>query len=144
MKKEVGPAKIKLEVAGRYLRLLSKRGAPGNRLKVTAGDKLLVDCDIQLAEDPAAQPFLYDLAGEKTIEVEIAKIAKDSPLLNGWKWFTDDANDGLKDVVRPRFHFTAQRGWLNDPNGLVYHEGLYHLYFQHNPRFYFSFEPHRP
>lgn len=137
-KKEVGPVKIRFNVAGRYLRLPSKRGAPTNRLKVTAGEKLLVDCDIQLAEDPAAQPFLFDLSaeklsGEKTIEVEIAKIAKDSPLLSGWKWFTDDANDGLNGVVRPRFHFAAKRGWLNDPNGMVYHDGKYHLYFQHNP-----------
>lgn len=34
---------------------------------------------------------------------------------------------------RPLFHFTPLRNWMNDPNGLVYYKGLYHLYFQYNP-----------
>ncbi len=34
---------------------------------------------------------------------------------------------------RPQFHFSTRRGWINDPNGLIYHDGLYHIYYQHNP-----------
>lgn len=34
---------------------------------------------------------------------------------------------------RPRFHFSPAKNWMNDPNGMVYHNGTYHLFFQYNP-----------
>ena len=40
---------------------------------------------------------------------------------------------GVNLYEKPKFHFTPERNWMNDPNGLLYYKGEYHLFFQHNP-----------
>ena len=57
--------------------------------------------------------------------------------LSGVTGLIDGKPEYYTEKYRPQFHFSAKKNWLNDPNGLVYYDGVYHLFFQYHP-------PHRP
>lgn len=89
---------------------------------------------LELSPCPAAEAdFIVDypvpFAGE-TVEIESSSV-----FFKHLQWkqkiTPHPGPDG--EAERPHFHYTAERGWLNDPNGLYYKDGVWHLFHQYNP-----------
>lgn len=62
-----------------------------------------------------------------TLQLACANPSTDAKHANG------AAASGTSEPYRPRFHFTPDSGWMNDPNGLVYYAGTWHLFYQYYP-----------
>lgn len=120
-----------------YLLLPVKTGAPKKRVRLLADNRFIDEFEIEWAyAEPDFNVFVdlsryvgqelvieADIPGGEAFVLEAAAL---SDALSG--------GDGLyREKYRPQFHFSPRRGWNNDPNGLVYFQGEYHLFFQHNP-----------
>jgi fructan beta-fructosidase len=126
-----------IEVTGDYLNLPVKNGAPKRVMTVRVDGQVRRQFEIELADGaPDWWAFVEarDFRG-KTAVIEVDKLREDSQGLR-----TIESGNHLRapvplyeEALRPQFHFTSRRGWNNDPNGLVFHAGEYHLFYQHNP-----------
>lgn len=122
---------MQLHVERTYLVLPVSYTAAERRLLFYQGDGLVLDLVVRLDFTASDCDYYYDISrfiGD-TLELNIEEFV-DLPLHQVDQIPTLDE---AADFFRPRVHFTARRGWINDPNGLVFYEGKYHLFYQHNP-----------
>jgi len=125
-----------LTIEKRYINLPVKTGELLQKLSVIVDGRPVREFDIELAPgEPDFWVFLDVTAflGEHAT-LQVLSLSRES---QGLASITQDDEPRTPDLyteaLRPQFHFTSRRGWSNDPNGLVYHDGDYHLYYQHNP-----------
>ena len=55
-------------------------------------------------------------------------------MIDSFQTFETYSDIKYDESLRPQFHFSSKKNWINDPNGMVYYKGEYHLFFQHNPK----------
>ncbi|MFV0604446.1 MAG: glycoside hydrolase family 32 protein [Niabella sp.] len=120
----------------KYLVLPVKNRAAKRNLELWVDGILMRYWDMELAEDKPDW-LAYMEIGQwrgKKIELRVDKVSKESNIFDPVIQSDENNNaNAYKENLRPQFHFSPKYGWTNDPNGMVYYNGEYHLFFQHNP-----------
>lgn len=124
-------------VQKRYLHFPVKNKGTVRHVKVVADDKVVREFTIELADGKPDWWAPLDVSAwkGKSLSVQTNTLP---PKSEGLSAITqdDETRDGATpyaEKLRPQLHFSPRRGWNNDPNGMVYANGEWHLYFQHNP-----------
>lgn len=126
-------AELHIKVKCKYLNLPVSQKEDRHRLIFHA--KGVDDLSVVARLSPHPEYWVFkDLTAYKGKTLTITFDGKEEALAQVYQADTiRDASTFYHEAFRPQFHFSARRGWINDPNGCVWHDGLYHLYYQHNP-----------
>jgi fructan beta-fructosidase len=125
-----------LTLEHRFLHFPVKTGAKKCRVALLVQGAIVREFEIELADDPDWWAHLDVGAWHgRTAVLRVDRLAEDSAALQRVNQADElwDAKDVYREPLRAQIHFSPRRGWNNDPNGMVYAQGEYHLYFQHNP-----------
>ena len=124
---------ITLKITKRYINLPVSQQVDRAKMTFTVNDKQERSFVIRLA----ANPEYWVFCDMSALNGQTITISYEGDQAGMSKIYQDDAIEGqqsiYKEASRPQYHFTTRRGWNNDPNGLVFYEGEYHLFYQHNP-----------
>lgn len=123
---------IKVENPTKYLLLPIQEEKDEAQVLLDTGSKDDTWMDVRLAQNGSDYYVPFALGKGKTATVKILGLKKDALALNLLK-LSNTFDTTNTDYYRPSYHFTPLYGWMNDPNGMVYKDGEYHLYFQYNP-----------
>lgn len=135
-------AMVKAEQGSKYLLLPVEEKADICHIRVNANGKLEQTLNVRLAVDNIDYYVPLDLSSykDKGVVLDIhnnGNNRNEGALKEFACWknlkYTDTFDTSNREKFRPTYHHTPVYGWMNDPNGLFYKDGEWHLYYQHNP-----------
>jgi fructan beta-fructosidase len=125
-----------IKITGRYLIFPVINDGPRVWLTVHVGAQLVhkIECNF------AARTDKIDWWGWLDLSEYVGQSAKIATVATAEIFSSIESASEIRhlqplydEALRPQFHFSQMRGWNNDPNGMCYYDGLYHLFWQSNP-----------
>lgn len=127
----------------KYLLLPVQESAEVSNIKVIGGSRQLKTLNVRLANnhiDYYVPLCLQEFDDEKGLMLDVhvnGTYRTDGGISTFSCWknmsFSDTFDMKNREQYRPVYHHTPAYGWMNDPNGMFYKDGVWNLYFQHNP-----------
>lgn len=127
---------ILLDSVKKFLLLPVQENAPEGKVNIIVNNEFQLEqnINIRLAREKVDYYVPLDLSAYqgKSVSVDVTGMPASSLC---WKEIklSDTFDSSNRETYRPVYHHTPMYGWMNDPNGMFYKDGVYHLYFQYNP-----------
>ena len=132
-------AMLKVKQGERYLLLPVQESEDIAAIAVLNGKNDMVQrLNVKLAIDRVDYYVPYELKGAALLDIEFHGDRRQKGAVGEfvcWKEmkYSDTFDTTNRERFRPVYHHTPQYGWMNDPNGMFYKDGVWHLYYQWNP-----------
>ena len=133
----------RIQQKDKCLLLPVQESAEMSNIKVIAGNKQMKSLNVRLAMnkvDYYVPLYLDEFNEEKTLALDIhvnGNYRNDGGISTFTCWKNIKTAESFdttnSEQYRPLYHHTPAYGWMNDPNGMFFKDGVWHLYFQHNP-----------
>lgn len=127
--------KISFDADKKYLLIPIDNSAPEISVQLNINEETVcTPMNIRIAQSKASYwiPINIEKYKGNKISLIFAQIEKNNEGLKQIKQSNDHHFD-INEKYRPAYHFSPKYGWMNDPNGMVYYNGEYHLFYQYNP-----------
>ena len=127
--------KLSFDITKKYLLIPIEDKGPESQVVLYSGtEKLCETMHIRVAQTKVDYWMPMDVEAYKGMELTMwFQHVKSTDIGYGQICQSDTYEFDYDEPYRPAYHFSPYYGWTNDPNGMVYHNGVYHLFYQHNP-----------
>ena len=132
-------AMLKIEQGSRYLLLPVQESEDIAAIAVLDNHNNMVQrINVKLAIERVDYYVPYELKGACLMDIEFRGDRRQKGAVGDfvcWKdmKYSNSFDTTNREKFRPAYHHTPLYGWMNDPNGMFYKDGVWHLYFQYNP-----------